>query len=359
MTTHEIESWILSRLANHIYADLDSLNPDTRFAEVGLSSKDALILVGELQDHLAIALPETLPWDYPTVREMAIHLSGLLGGATEQALQGSVADAGGPAKATEPVAIIGMACTFPGAPDAAALWILLEATGDGLAVPGRDAPGRAQGLLPGIDRFDAGFFAVSDAEAPFVDPQQRLLLETAWTALEDAAISPAGLAGTRTGVFIGVSGSDYSRLQSSLSRFSGTGLAASITANRLSYLLDLRGVSLAVDTACSSSLVAVHLAMRSLRSAESDLALCGGVNVLLATEITESFASAGMMAQDGRCKTFDAAADGYVRSEGCGVVVLKRLSDAVRDQDRVLGVIAGSAAGQDGQIGRASCRERV
>ena len=353
MTAHEIESWILSKLANHVYADPDSLDPDIRFAEIGLSSKDALMLVGELQDHLSIPLPETLPWDHPTVREMARHLSGLVGEAKEPARPAGIAGADGPAMTTEPVAVVGMACTFPGAPDADALWSLIEAGGDGLAVPGRDVPGRPQGLLPGIDQFDAGFFAVSDAEAPFVDPQQRLLLETAWRALEDAAISPAGLAGTRTGVFIGVSGSDYGRLQRAdttpLSRFSGTGQAASITANRLSYLLDLRGVSLAVDTACSSSLVAVHLALRSLRSAESDLALCGGVSVLLATEITDAFAAAGMMARDGRCKTFDAAADGYVRSEGCGVIVLKRLSDAVRDQDRILGVIAGSAVGQDGR----------
>src|SRR5579859_855914 len=352
MTASEIEKWISSKIRHLVDVDPDGLDADIRFAEIGLSSKDTLQLIGELQEWLGIPLPETLPWELPTIREMAAHLAGLLDGTAEGALPSSGVGAAGPARAAEPVAVIGMACVFPGAPDADALWALLEASGDGLTVPGRDAPGRPQGLLPGIDRFDAGFFGISAAEAPFVDPQQRLVLETAWSALEDAAIPPTGLAGTRTGVYIGLSSTDYSRLQGSgvaSSRFSGTGQAASIAANRLSYLLDLRGPSLVVDTACSSSLVAVHLAVRSLRSGESDLALCGGVSVLLASEITESFATAGMMAEDGRCKPFDAAADGYFRSEGCGVIVLKRLSDAVRDEDRVLGVIAGSAIGQDGR----------
>jgi amino acid adenylation domain-containing protein/thioester reductase-like protein len=186
-----------------------------------------------------------------------------------------------------------------------------------------------------------------------MDPQQRLLLEVAWEALERANIPPDTLAGSQTGVYVGISSYDYSRLQfaepAHVDAYAGTGNAHSIAANRLSYLLDLRGPSMAIDTACSSSLVAVHLAMQSLRSGESDLALAGGVNLLLSPELTITFSQARMMAADGRCKSFDARADGYVRSEGCGVVVLKRLSDAQRDGDTILAVLRGSAVNQDGR----------
>ncbi len=186
-----------------------------------------------------------------------------------------------------------------------------------------------------------------------MDPQQRLLLEVAWEALENAGLPPDRLAGTPAGVFVGISSYDYSRLQFSdlagIDAYAGTGNAHSIAANRLSYALDLRGPSLAVDTACSSSLVAVHLAMQSLRNGETNLALAGGVNVILSPELTITFSQARMMAADGRCKTFDARADGYVRGEGCGVVVLKRLSDALRDGDNILALLRGSAVNQDGR----------
>ena len=172
-----------------------------------------------------------------------------------------------------------------------------------------------------------------------MDPQQRLLLEVSWEALENAAIAPESLANSKTGVFIGVSSNDYTQLQfhygTAFDAYAGTGNAHSIVANRLSYLLDLRGPSLAVDTACSSSLVAVHLACQSLRNQECRTALVGGVNLILSPELTQAFSLAGMIAEDGQCKTFDADADGYVRGEGCGVVVLKPLSSAVRDGDNV------------------------
>ncbi len=209
------------------------------------------------------------------------------------------------------------------------------------------------GFLNGIDTFDAGFFGISPNEADRMDPQQRLLLETTWEALEDAGIPPVSLEGTDTGVFVGISTADYRALQFAtpnlLDHLAGTGNAASISANRISYLLDLRGPSLTVDTACSSSLLAVHLACESLRRGECDVATAGGVNLMLSADLSVAFSQARMLAPDGRCKTFDAAADGYVRGEGCGMVVLKRLSDATRDGDRIAAVIVATAVNQDGR----------
>ncbi|KQT54861.1 hypothetical protein ASG43_04785 [Aureimonas sp. Leaf454] len=277
----------------------------------------------------------------------------------------------GAAALREPVAVIGLACRLPGAEDAATFWRNLIAGIDGVgplpddrwdaeALVGRGSepePGRMRtadgGFLDAVTSFDPAFFGISGREADYIDPQQRLLLETAWHALEDAGIVPAALAGTDTGVFVGISSNDYGFLQAggpaAREAWAGTGNALSIAANRLSYVLNLNGPSLAIDTACSSSLVAVHQAVRSLRLGESGLALVGGVNVLLNPDMSIAFSQAGMMSPTGRCRTFDAAADGYVRSEGVGVVVLKRLSDAERDGDEIRAVIAGSAVNQDGR----------
>jgi acyl transferase domain-containing protein len=209
------------------------------------------------------------------------------------------------------------------------------------------------GFLEDVDGFDPDFFGITPKEAAHLDPQQRLLLEVAWEALEHAGQAADRLAGTRTGVFVGISTQDYSRLALDGRRppdaYTGTGNASSVAANRLSYLLDLRGPSLAVDTACSSSLVAVHLACQSLRRGECGLALAAGVNLMLAPDLTQIFSRAGMMSPSGRCHTFDAAADGYVRGEGCGVVVLKPLSKALQEGDRVWAVVRGSAVSQDGR----------
>ena len=209
------------------------------------------------------------------------------------------------------------------------------------------------GFLEQVDAFDPQFFGISPREAETMDPQQRLLLEVAWESLENAGIAPDRIAGSLTGVFVGMSSSDYSqlRLRKKLSpdAYVGTGNAHSIGANRLSYLFDFRGPSLSVDTACSSSLVAIHLAVKSLRDGECDCALAGGVNLMLSPELTQTFTLAGMMAADGRCKTFDADADGYVRGEGCGLIVLKRVSDAIAAGDNILAVISGSAINQDGR----------
>jgi len=272
----------------------------------------------------------------------------------------------------EPIAIIGMGCRFPGgAGTPETFWELLKNGFDAVSEvpanrwdpaalydPDLSTPGRMNtrwgSFLDQLDQFDPNFSGISPREAAQMDPQQRLLLEVAWEALEQAGQPMERLAGSRTGVFIGIhsQSSDYCWLQLSdrarIDAYTSTGTAHSIVPNRLSYFFDLQGPSLAVDTACSSSLVAVHLACQSLRSKECDLVLAGGVNVILSPEMTIAYSKLGMMASDGRCKVFDCRADGFVRGEGCGVVVLKRLSDARADGDPVLAVLRGSAVNQDG-----------
>jgi acyl transferase domain-containing protein/SAM-dependent methyltransferase/acyl carrier protein len=270
-----------------------------------------------------------------------------------------------------PIAIVGAGMRFPGGVvDAGSFWDLLAAGRDGITeIPrdrwdwrlyfnrNQDAPGAMNsirgGFLDGVDTFDADFFGLSPREAAMLDPQQRLLHEVAWHALEDAAIRPDLLSLSCTGVFIGLSNTDYYRavLQDDLriDAYAGSGTSSSMAAGRLAYTLGVRGPVMTVDTACSSSLAAIHLACQSLRAGECDLALAGGVNVILAPQMHIVGSRAHMLAPDGRCKTFDEAADGYVRSEGCAVVVLKRLKDAVEAGDRVLAVVRGSALNHDGR----------
>ena len=265
-----------------------------------------------------------------------------------------------------PVAVIGMACRFPGANTPAALWELLCAGGNSIVEipPDRwDVPSyfdadlefddtmntRWGGFLADIDQFDPRFFGISTREAADMDPQQRLMLEVSWEALENAGLAPDQMEGSETGVFAGATFYDYQELLVGAPPRAGTGVLGSLVPNRLSYLLDLHGPSLMVDTACSSSLVAVHLACQSLGLQESDVALAAGVNAILSPRAMVMFSQANMMAKDGRCKTFDAAADGFVRAEGCGVVVLKRLADARRDGDNILAVLRGTAVNQDGR----------
>ncbi|NEE29364.1 polyketide synthase, partial [Streptomyces sp. SID7982] len=259
-----------------------------------------------------------------------------------------------------------MGARMPGGADSPGqLWDLLAEGRDAVApypaarladVPGGFPDGTPSGgFLDRVDGFDAEFFGVSPREAACLDPQQRLLLEVAWEALENAGTRPASLRGSRTGVYVGVTNNDYQQALLSqvdaedLEAYALTGAASTFAAGRIAYWLGAHGPSLSVDTACSSSLVAVHLAVQALRCGEADVALAGGVNVLLAPEWYSVLGKAGMLAADAHCKTFDAAADGYVRSEGCGVVVLKRLSDARADGNRVLAVIRGTAVNQDGR----------
>jgi len=273
-------------------------------------------------------------------------------------------------KQREPIAVVGLSCRFPMASGPDEFWQLLDRGVDATREvpperwdvdayydPDPDAPGkvytRRAGYLDDIETFDAAFFGISPREAEFMDPQQRLLLEEAWRALEDAGIAPAHLHGTRTGVFVGITASDYAMMIHEAGIDPGpyyvTGNTLNVAAGRLAYALRLQGPALAIDTACSSSLVAVHEACLSLRNGESDLALAAGANLLISPQSTIATCRAHMLSADGRCKAFDAAADGYARGEGCAVVVLKRLSDAQRDRDRILALIRGSAVNQDGR----------
>ncbi|MDO9003892.1 MAG: type I polyketide synthase [Aquabacterium sp.] len=276
----------------------------------------------------------------------------------------------------EPIAVIGMACSFPQQnphtpPSLEAFWQLLASGGDAvreaseqrfnraqLYSPDPDADGKMLsmrgGFLDDIDQFAADFFFISPREADSMDPQQRLLLETHWRALEQAGIPAAALMDSSTGLFAGLCGNDYyhllaSRALESIDSYMASGTAHSTAVGRLAFFFGTKGPAVAVDTACSSSLVALHLACRSLREGECGLALASGVNALLSPETSINFSRAGMLSPDGCCKTFDDAANGYVRGEGCGVVVLKRLADALRDGDNILAVIKGSAVNQDGR----------
>ncbi|WP_445629543.1 type I polyketide synthase [Nostoc sp. DSM 114167] len=269
--------------------------------------------------------------------------------------------------ATEPIAIIGIGCRFPGGVNSPEqLWLLCKNGGDAIAEVPSDrwdvdayydpdlssydkTNTRWGGFLANIDLFDPGFFGISTSEAATIDPQQRLLLEVSWEALENAGYDPLQLAGSQTGVFVGIATCDYYKAMTAIPTRAGTGIANSMAANRLSYFLDARGPSVTIDTACSSSLVAIHTACQSLRHQESNLALVGGVNIMLLPEVNITFSQAGMMSSDGRCKSFDATADGYVRGEGCGVVILKRLSDAVKDGDRILALLRGTAVNHNGR----------
>ena len=275
------------------------------------------------------------------------------------------------AAAHEPVAIVGLAIRAPGGVvDMASferlLWGGVDAIGpiprerwnlDDWYDADRDAPGkmttREGGFIGEVDRFDAEFFGIAPVEAASMDPQQRLALELAWEALEDAGRAPLAQAGSRTGVYLGIANADYGRSLFSapeqIDPYYTQGNAFSVASGRIAYVLGLHGPAVSIDTACSSSLVALHLALRALRSGECDQALAGGVNLILSPEINVNFSKAGMMAADGRCKTFDARADGYVRGEGGALVVLRRLSDALADGERILAVVRGSAINQDGR----------
>jgi len=302
--------------------------------------------------------------------DLAQRLAGL-SPAQRQLLEQRLTHARPPA--AEPIAIVGMACRFPGAPDLRAYWRLIH---DGVSavseVPADrwnadefyDATGETPGkmsvrwaaLIENHDQFDPQFFGITPREAVRMDPQQRLLLEVAWEAMENAGLPADQLAGTRTAVFVGIGATDYSKVlvpyddyYQRIDAHLGTGNALSIAANRVSYIFDFHGPSAAVDTACSSSSLAIHFAVESLRRGESDAALAGGVNMILTPETTIAFSKARMLSPNGKCRPFDASADGYVRGEGCGLVLLKRLADAQRDGDTVLAVLRATSVNQDGR----------
>jgi microcystin synthetase protein McyG len=361
-TSAAIAKVIQQYLASKLGVPPDAIHLAERFRRLGVDSVTATSMLASLGARLGRSLSPTLAWQFPTPLDLARHLAG----------EGDTADSPLEAirsTATEPIAIVGIACRFPGACDPAAFWKLLR---DGVDVvrevpPDRwnvdafydadvSAPGKMTtrwgGFLDDVASFDAGFFGISPREAAQIDPQQRLMLELSWESLEDAGLAPHSLKDTRTGVFFGAMWMDYSRVPGATAQAIGphtaTGQDLSIIPARVSYTLGLLGPSIAVNTACSSSLVAVHLARQSLLRGESRLALAGGVNLILSPESTIAMTKFGGMSPDGRCKAFDARANGYVRGEGGGVLALKRLSDAIADGDRIYCTIRGSALNNDG-----------
>ncbi|WP_225849093.1 type I polyketide synthase [Streptomyces sp. HPF1205] len=377
-----IRDWLVERIAALAGLPAEQVPTDEAFTELGLSSLQAVELSEDLRLRAGVELEPTAAYDHPTIDAIAAHVAGLLDRAANPAAARPPAQAAPPTAAPPhavepaasgapvPVAIVGIGCRVPGADGPGEFWRLLLAGTDAVGEvpanrwdadayydPDKDVPGRMNtrwgGFLSDVEGFDADFFGVSPREAARMDPQQRLALETAWEALEDAGVPASDLAGSRTGVYMGASTFDHgTALWGTLEGaqpYDGTGGALSIVANRISYILDLRGPSMVVDTACSSSLVAVHTACQALRDGAADLALAGGVNVITSPRIALSFSQGGLMAADGRCKPFDHRADGYVRSEGVGVIVLKPLPRAVADGDRIYAVIRGGAVNQDGR----------
>src|SRR5437660_788470 len=367
----EIQHWLVTRLAELLEIEPSAINITEPSKNYGLNSVAAVGLSGDLEDWLGCTLSPTIIYTYPTIEQLAKYLAG------DEIRTGdlSAADLPLPQTAREPVAIVGLACRFPGgATTPAAFWQLLKQGKSAVTEipskrwdsgtfydPDPNVPGKMYTrygcFLQDIELFDAHLFEISAREALRMDPQQRILLEVAWEALENAGIAVSDLAGSQTGVFIGMMiNHDYAHLQVSQGDgthindpYFGTGSASSIAAGRLPYLFDLQGPTMTVDTACSSSLVAVHLACQSLRNQDCHLALVGGTSAILSPENVVNACKLGMLAPDGRCKSFDATADGFVMGEGCGVVVLKRLADAQRDGDTIWAIIRGSAVNQDGR----------
>ena len=363
-STDEIRNWLVEKVAGLLGVSAREVDLSKPFAEYGLDSKDAVGLSGQLEVFLGTRLPATLLYEYPSIQSLIPRLLSQTSQATQRNASHH-ADA-----AREPLALVGMACRFPGANTLEEFWQLLRNGVDAVSEVPSDrwnanrfyetdpnisgkTNSRWGGFLREIELFDANFFGISSREAVFMDPQQRLLMETTWHALEDAGLLKEKLTGSSVGTFIGISNNEYGNLFARdfnrIGPYLATGNSFSIAANRMAYHFDWRGPSMAVDTACSSSLVAVHLACKALWDGEADIAVAGGANLILSPALAINFSKAGVLSPTGRCRSFDSQADGFVRSEGIGVVVLKPLASALANGDRIYCVVRGSAVNQDGR----------
>jgi natural product biosynthesis luciferase-like monooxygenase protein/amino acid adenylation domain-containing protein len=360
-----IADWLAAALARALKRAPDEIDRSSTFHALGVDSMTSVELAGDLEAWIGQPVSLTALFEHPSISILAAALAaaakerGSCKAGKKTRKRPEAIDGG----AESAIALAGLACRFPGATDAAAFWRLLV---DGVTVaPEAFASARprladaasADGLpparyLPRIDEFDPEFFGVAPAEASSIDPQQRLLLEVGWEALEDAGIAPSRLAGSNTGVYVGIGYGGYAEqavAAGCFSRHDLSGNALSLAANRLSYALDLHGPSLTVDTSCSSALYALYLACRDLREGVIDLAIVGGVNLILTTLTTQALQRAGVLAADGLCKVFDRRADGYGRAEGCGVVVLERVGPDARSQIAPYAIVRGCAVNHDGR----------
>lgn len=362
----EIMDWMLECVANLLTMDKGEIDTSKRLSFYGLNSKNAVLFTQQLSEYLDYQFDVTIVWDHPTIDDIVSHIVNSAKNENKSKLPKHIENY----NIHEPIAVIGVGCKFPNAANHQSFWELLKEQKTGISKVPEDKwnssmyyhedfgqPGKMNtewgGFLEGIYDFDPLFFGISPKEAPHMDPQQRLMLEVVWQALDDAEIDYTKLRGTKTGIFNGAVWNDYALMSNklgdaSIGKYTATGNHHSIISNRISYLLGLRGPSMTIDTACSSSLVAVHLAVQSLRLGESELALAGGVNLILTPESTLAMSKLGAMAPDGQSKAFDASANGYVRGEGAGVVVLKTLSKAIKDGDFIYSVILNSATNNDG-----------
>jgi len=356
-----LRDWLRAAVAELVDCCPADIDPGAQFIRQGLDSLRATRLMSMLSQELGRSVPVAVLWAYPSIDALAEFLATGSGTATDEPTR---------ARVDEPIAVIGMACRFPGAANPREFWDLLCSGVDAVRTVPADRWDAAAYLDPDpsaagamitdqagfldqrLDEFDALFFEISPREALEIDPQQRLFLEVAWEALEDAGVADGRLAGSRTGVFAGAIWHDYADLAGTdlgrTATHSATGRAVNMIANRLSYVLNLRGPSVVVDTACSASLYAIHAACQSLWLGESTMAIAGGVNLLLSPATSVALTKFGGLSPDGHCKSFDARANGYGRGEGCGAVVLKRLSRALADGDDLWCTIAGTAANNDG-----------
>ena len=357
----ELAQFVQEKVKQRLGTDAGEFHLDRPLMEMGLDSADLLKLQQQFEEKLAQKFPAGFFFEYNSVRKVVDYLT-----RAPFIAAGPAAPAAATSHAAADIAIVGLSCKLPGgieSPDA--LWQALSSgaslidripEGRGPWPSAADMPGIDQGgFVRDVDAFDAGFFRMTRAETVITDPQQRMLLQLGWACLEDAGILPSTLRGTNTGVFIGASNCDYSRLVQEagleVQAHHGVGSSLAILANRLSYFFDFSGPSLNIDTACSSSLVALHTAIQSLRSGECAAALVGGVNLICHPDLSIAYHKAGMLAPDGRCKPFDASANGYVRSEGAVMLLLKPLAGALADGDRIHAVIKGSAINHGGLAG--------